>query len=370
MISTPLVLPCRLALPVLALVVSVELMAASTATTAGVIACTTQPTPYYPPNDDQQKSNLKALGNRVTGLQLFSQAAFGKIQGMKIDAAVKVEEAKAQEQLLWSGKKVALVEVVMQRDREELAPPEFLYSSVVGYGSCTYDILVENSGIDLVKKDVDPRYVIDESASYYIQLSIKDGKLNARIELPGSRKPLLDRAYADTVTKSFLDSRIEFENHAKLLSVAKEAMRREGELAARVDLQKAADQLDSVRSKEIEIVDRLNVALQAEANLSGAQKWVRDLQGSVTVANLIAHTEAMLGASTPSATKQAIKRSTSPTELSDVLARREIEEQSTVTTTRGDYTLIRTEYKKQEEIILKGAAKNGAPPGLMRKKIP
>lgn len=329
----------------------------ATATTSTTISCSVKTTPYNILTRAKQVNKLKALGT-TDSISSYLDLLFEISKIKAILNGFEQTATKAQEYMLWTGKKGSLIEVTFRKGMNE-APSTFNDVAIVGYGACAYDVLVSEYGKDKLRKLSERE--IDQDDSFYIWLPRNSSKIPPAIVAPGSRGALLASAQADSTSLDFINSQKNSTNTNVLIAMATEAGQREKALEKKMALENIALELKKNSEIKQNIENALLKEIQKQNNISAARKWIDTLSGVLTAAELGLQAIAMLGPDIDKNTEHSVHAAKNPNEIKNVLEIYEKTLESEISKKSGTLTIIDRVEMQLKRTIIDSAKDNGAP---------
>jgi hypothetical protein len=350
----------RMTIGFVALMVVAPTIGAQSFPTGGGASCSVSTIPYALLDGAEQYKRLDAL-RRLRGIKSWLDALYSVGVSRQINESLASQMSRANELLKWSGAKGVLLDVTMQVDLAYKFPPKLLSTSILGFGGCPYDVLVDNVGKPTIFPGPSEGYRIDPTSSFFVWGVAEGGTIKLSPMPPGSRGPLMESALADKSTREFLKANKQFSEHQRLLAIAQEARKRAGTEEAKTAIDDAAKTIRETQEKRTSIEAELKEAIAEQNRIAGATAWLTSLEKVVAVAQLGIQVNAMLAPNAPPSVKSAIEKAASPEDLKNAVAIYAQDNRSKVEYQDGQYKLIVERYNSISAVLVKRAKEEGAP---------
>lgn len=256
---------------------------------------------------------------------------------------------KIKENLLWSGEKGQLLQVVMARDTMGHQPSQLFEIQTLAMGDSPYQACVASRRISQLAGPPSGFAEIDRGATFYMWI-VMDGNEAKKLYLaPELSAAMLEKAKTDALTYQVLAEMEPQREYKRLLTSAQEGARRLQDIEAKTALLDASTQLQTAKAQRDGIQSKLTAALEEQARIAGTLEWLNTLSSILTIAQLYAQADAMLNA--PPKVSAVMKAATSADDLKNVIKIYDAEYGTTIPILRGDLQTYESIYIQKRTYI-------------------
>jgi hypothetical protein len=212
-------------------------------------------------------------------------------------------------------------------------------------------------------------YTIDNDESFMIWVERgSDGKsFRERPEIPGSRGPIVKKAYADTEAKRVLQETVAVREYDRLRGIVDEINVRQSDLKIKRQMSDALANIKSATAEAASIDKHLSDAVDRANRLNEATAWLSDAGKALAIADLHNHIRDLLGPTgrqniknDPSKVPDPLKAS-SADEALVILRKWQQETSESIEVMKGRRSAVEEKIERHRKTIVEEATVLGAP---------